>query len=280
MEEKWVGELFKRIIKIERFGEINEAFLEKILGVMIESYERLGPPITYSVNLRVFESSEEGGFFACHDASRGTPTISIYMDKISTLPLNVVLGGVRRQVAHSIIHGTPEFYRIKFPYELRRIMAEQGFPQEFAVKIIYGTSMAVKEYMVTKYLIEGGFVEDQIAYAKYILEPIAEEIQSWEAVKEKPMDRITYLTMTVRDISCAIPLTEDSRFGSEIKALTERKIEHLPVNYKLKIKKIIGEVFPSFTEDTFKNIDLLTNAIVKEIICEELGFHKKTSQQI
>jgi hypothetical protein len=94
------------------------------------------------------------------------------------------------------------------------------------------------------------------------------------------MDRITYLTMTVRDISCAIPLTEDSRFGSEIKALTERKIEHLPVNYKLKIKKIIGEVFPSFTEDTFKNIDLLTNAIVKEIICEELGFHKKTSQQI
>jgi hypothetical protein len=48
----------------------------------------------------------------------------------------------------------------------------------------------------------------------------------------------------------------------------------------LKIKKIISGVFPSFTEDTFKNIDLLTNAIVKEIIYEELGFHKETSQQL
>jgi hypothetical protein len=280
MKEKSMSDLFKKIIRIERFGEFNEALLEKILGVLIESYERLGPPTTYSVNLKVFGRSEEGGFFACHDASWGTPTISIYMDKVSTLPLNVVLGGVRRQVAHSIIHGTPEFYRIKLPSELRRVMDERGFPQEFAAKIIYGTSMAVKEYMVTRFLMEGGFIEDQIAYSKYVLEPTAEEIISWEAVKDKVMDRIIYLTMTVRDISCAIPLTQDSRFGDEIKALIERKMEHLPLNYKLKIKKIISEVFPSFTEDTFKNIDLLTNAIVKEIVCEELGFHKETSQQI
>jgi len=192
----------------------------------------------------------------------------------------VVLGGVRRQAAHSIIHGTPEFYRIKLPSELRRVMDEHGFPQEFAAKIIYGISMAVKEHMVTRFLMEGEYIEDQIAYSKYVLESIAEEIISWEAVKDKVMDRIIYLTMTVRDISCAIPLTQDSRFGDEIKALIERKMGHLPLNYKLKIKKIINEVFPSFTGDTFKNIDLLTNALVKEIVYEELGFHKETSQQI
>jgi len=83
MKEKSMSDLFKKIIRIERFGEFNEALLGKILGVMFESYERLGPPTTYSVNLKVFGRSEEGGFFACHDASGGTPTISIYMDKVS-----------------------------------------------------------------------------------------------------------------------------------------------------------------------------------------------------
>jgi len=89
----------------------------------------VSPPVTYSVSLKVFGRSEEGGFFACHDTSGRTPTISIYMDEVSTLPLNVVLGGVRRQVAHSIIHGIPEFYIIKLPPELRRGMDGHGFPK-------------------------------------------------------------------------------------------------------------------------------------------------------
>jgi len=35
-----MSDLFKKIIRIEKFGEFNEDLLEKILGVIFESYER------------------------------------------------------------------------------------------------------------------------------------------------------------------------------------------------------------------------------------------------
>lgn len=35
---------------------------------------------------------------------------------------------------------------------------------------------------------------------------------------------------------------------------------------RLKIEKIINDVFPLFTDDPFQNIETLTNAVVKEII--------------
>jgi hypothetical protein len=85
-------------------------------------------------------------------------------------------------------------------------------PESFATEILYGAAMAAKEYSVTKFLVEGGFVEDQAAYAKYMLKPTAEDLQAWDMAKSDPLARIIYLVMTIRDVSCAIPLLEDSRF--------------------------------------------------------------------
>jgi hypothetical protein len=41
----------------------------------------------------------------------------------------------------------------------------------------------------------------RLAYARYMLEPTAEELRAWEIAKSNPLAR----TMTIRDISCAIP---------------------------------------------------------------------------
>ncbi len=276
-----VNEGVKRIIKIEKFGQVDQALLDKVLEIMVETYERLGPPLTFSVSLRIFEKSIEGvSFFASHNASQGRPTISVYADKILGLPDDVIAGGIRRQAAHSILHGSPEFYRIKLPSELRRAMVEYGLPEAFTTKILYGVSMAAKEYAVTKFLISCDFIEDQVAYAKYLLEPTHEELVSWEIARASPFERIAYLVMTIRDMSCALPLTKDERFGGEIKAYMEKKIEHLPPNYKAKIKRIVNDLILSFGSDLFRNIELLTNAVVRELIDEELAFYKKTQQPI
>jgi len=273
-----VNEGVKRIIKIEKFGQVDQALVDKVLDVMAETYERLGPPMTFSVSLRIFEKSIEGvSFFASHDASQERPTINVYADKILGLSGDVIVGGIRRQAAHSILHGSPEFYRIKLPSELRRAMVEYGLPEAFATKILYGVSMAAKEYAVTKFLISGDFIEDQLAYIKYLLEPIPEELVSWEIARASPFERIAYVVMTIRDMSCALPLAKDERFGGEIKAYMEKKIEHLPSNYKVKVRRIVNDLIPSFGSDLFKNIELLANAVVRELIDEELAFYKKTS---
>ena len=258
------------IVKLQTFGNVDSNLAQRLMNTLLECYERLGPPMTYSVNLNIFETSSGQGFFASHDALQGKPTINIYLDRISCLPSNIVEAGVRRQAAHSILHGSPEFYKIKFPADLRQAMYDYGLPENFATEILYGAAMAAKEYGVTKFLVEGGFVEDQVAYARYMLKPTAEDLQAWDMAKSNPLARIIYLVMTIRDVSCAIPLLEDSRFGCEVKKCLEERISHLPEGYRLAIQRIIGEVIRKFSEDTFQNINLLVKAFVEEVVRKEL----------
>lgn len=262
----------KEAIKVGlgKFGEVDQTVVDKILNLMSESYERLGPPMTNSVDLYVFEKSEEETFFVTHDASQGKPKISIYLDKILELPPQVSTSGIRRQVAHSILHGSLEFYVVKFPTDLKRVMTQYELSQNYATNILYGASMAVKEYSVTNLLYGKGFVEEQVAYVKYILEPIAGEILAWEVARINPLERIGYSVMAIRDISCAVPLTKDPKFGDEIKESIERKIDHLPQIYQSKINKITYETFPLLGNDTIENINSLTKAIAEEIIDYEL----------
>ncbi|MCS7095853.1 MAG: hypothetical protein N3F10_06120 [Candidatus Bathyarchaeota archaeon] len=275
-----MSEGIKRMIKVEKIVNVDDAIVEMVLNILGETYETLGPPMTFSATLRIFEKSDGSQFFASHEVVEGKPTISIYVDKMSSLPYDVAVGGIRRQAAHSILHGSREFYSIKLPSELKRAMTEYSLPENFAMKILYGVSMAIKEYAVTKFLLNGGFIDDQLAYAKYLLEPIPEEAASWEFVKASPLERIVYLVMAARDVSSVMPLTEDPRFSGEIKMFIEKKIEHLPPNYRAKVRKVAGEVSSSFNGDVFRNIDRLTNIIVRELIDEELAFYRKTTQPL
>lgn len=271
---------FENVVKVKTFGNVDKNLVEKILGVIGECYERLGPPMTFSVDLNIFETSSGQGFFASHDALQGKPTINVYLDRLSSLPPSVVEGGIRRQVAHSILHGSPEFYKVKFPAELRQSMHTYGLPESLATEILYGAAMAAKEYSVTKFLAEGGYLADQVAYAKYMLEPTAQEIQAWEMAKSNPMARIVYLVMTIRDISCAVPLFKNPNFGEEMRVCMEKRIQHLPENYRETVQRIVGETIQKFSEDTFKNINLLVKAFVEDIIRKELGSHRYGTETI
>ncbi|MEM2738918.1 MAG: hypothetical protein QXK93_08035 [Candidatus Bathyarchaeia archaeon] len=259
----------EHIVKLQTFGNVNKDLAEKLLGIIAECYERLGPPMTFSVNLNIFETSSSQGFFATHDALQGKPTINIYLDRVSSLPPDVAEAGVRRQAAHSILHGSPEYYKIKFPAELRQVMRDYGLPENVATEILYGAAMAAKEYDVTKFLVEGGYIEDQVAYVRYMLEPTAEELQAWEMAKPNPTARIVYLTMAIRDISCAIPMLKKPEISGEIKKHLEKRINHLPDAYKATIQKIVDEIIQKFSEDTFKNINLIVKAITEYIIRKE-----------
>jgi hypothetical protein len=100
--ESWVKSL--KTLKLKTFSSVDEELVKRLLEIIVKCYERLGPPVTYSVNLNIYEVSGGSGFFACHGALNGKPTINVYLDRISGLPWDVVVGGVRRQAVHSIFH--------------------------------------------------------------------------------------------------------------------------------------------------------------------------------
>ncbi|MCS7120347.1 MAG: hypothetical protein RMJ07_04315 [Nitrososphaerota archaeon] len=261
-----------RLVKIETFGNVDKDLAEKMLSIVVDCFERLGPPMTYPVTLSIHETSKGLGFFASHDASDGKPVINIYLDRISGLPAKVVEAGVRRQSAHSILHGSPEYYMAIFPDELKQAIFELDLSEHLVAHVLQGAYMGAKEYNVTKFLVEGGFVEDQIAYAKFMLEPSDEDLLAWKLARRHPTARIIYLVLTIRDISCAIPLLGNPNHGWEIIESLEGKIKHLQKKYRLTIQKIIGEVSRNFSEDTFNNINFLIKAIVKDLIRREVTF--------
>lgn len=61
----------ENIVKVKTFGNVDRGFRKKLLDIIVDCYEKLGPPVTYSVSLNIFETSEGPGFFASHNALQG-----------------------------------------------------------------------------------------------------------------------------------------------------------------------------------------------------------------
>jgi len=254
-----------------KYGEVPQPIVEKIVGVMAGCYEVVGAPMGGSVDLYIYEKAGAETFFATHDALEGKPRVSVYLDKLLEVPEVVSLAGIRRQAAHSVLHGSLEYYIVTFPKDLVRAMKQYRLSQSYANTVLYGTAMAAKEYQVTRVLYKKNFADDQVVYATYMLEPSNEEALAWELASRNTLERILYLSATVRDISCAVPLTIDGRFGADIREHIEKRIACVTPPYQSMIRKVIYERFSLLGIDTLENIGLTTKFFVEEIIDAELG---------
>ena len=149
-------------------------------------------------------------------------------------------------------------------------MQQYNLPQDCINGFLYTTGMAAKEYAVTRLLYGKNYIEDQVAYAEYILTPSAEEILAWKLASRDNLEKIFHLASVIRDISCAVPLTQDEQIGDKIKNCIEKKIAHITPDYQLRIHKIIYDGFSSLGLNTFENINLITGLLVEEIIDYDL----------
>jgi len=257
-------------ISLTNFGEIPESALDEISSLIAESYSILGQPMGGSVDLEIFEKAEGERFFATHDALEGKPRIRLYLDKLLELPKLVGLAGIRRQVAHSILHGSLRFYLIKFPDELKRAIHQHRLSYGFGNSLLYSIGMAAKEYEATDLLYRRSFVDEQVAYARYILEPGSEEVFAWEIASTNRLEKILYLAALIRDISCAVPLAYDERFGDEIRKYIGRKLAHVSLVPRSRIQSIIYQKFGLLGADTFEKMDLIAKLVTEEILAHEL----------
>jgi len=252
-------------------GEVAQSIVDKIVSALDECYKIIGEPMADSVDLRIVEKSARETFFATHDALHGKSTITVYVDKFLEIPQLVGLAGIRRQAAHSVLHGSLEYYLIKVPKDLIKVAKQYNLSQGCINALLYNIGMAAKEYGVTRLLYGKNFVVDQAAYAKYILDPSVEEVLAWEVALRNRLGKILYLASIIRDVSCAVPLIRDEQFGDEIKDYIGKKLAYITPAYQSKIRKIIYERFSLLNTDTFRNIALVTRFLVDEIIDYELA---------
>jgi hypothetical protein len=262
-------------IVVSKYGNVYDNEVDEILNTMLECYSRLMPHEVSLVDLYLFERSssveaflrsecEELGvmvtlfaeaFFSTHDAWRGVPRVTICLEKVRALPKLVKLGGIRHEVAHTVLHGSLEYYLIQPPSSLLEVANQFSLPQECTRSILYLVSVAVKDYEATRLLYSRGYVEDQVEYAKFLLRVSEDDVISWELSKGNPLLKALYLISILKTVGCVAPLLNDMRFGQELKQLLVESLSYLPRELSTIILKFAEEEFPTLGVNTLENID-------------------------
>ena len=270
-------------IVIRKFGNINEEDIKKIISIMQECYERIEIKNVEIVDLYIFEKSFsmqefkrrekvekisslslEEEFFATHDAYHGIPRIMIAIDKLNELPENVRIGGIRHEVAHSILHGSLDYYIFSIPKILIEYSKKYLNLEKFFGNITYLISIAIKDYEVTNLLCKYGYIEDQYEYIKYFLKPSIEEKQAWEFVKSNFSLTLLFITSLIKIIACATPLLFTS-FNKKISEDLGSYISYLPIKFQNLILKIVLKTFQKQYESLQQEIDVVCEELIKNL---------------
>lgn len=270
------------IIALQKFGVIESSIVKEILSVMNECYMRLQPHSVQIVDLLLFKESKtlqaflseekmnlgiatsnfEESYFALHDAWRGTPRIMISFDRISELSNLVRNGGIRHEAAHTILHGSPEYYIFSTPEALKKLGTLYNIPGKTVKDILYLISIAVKDYEVTHLLCEKEYVEDQIAYNKHFLKPSDDDLQAWRIAQTNQTAKLLFFASLLKTTCSAIPLLKNRKHSAEIAESIRQNLNYLPSTLSSRIINSLKALsFPSF--NTHENVSYLSNLFVE-----------------
>ena len=270
---------------MHKFGDVEERFVEEVLEILNSCYERLGTHAVEIVDLYFFEKSSsmnafmndekrklgietsalEESFLALHDAWHGTPRIMVACDKIFHVPELVWIGALRHEVAHTVLHGSLEYYSFPMPTCLLGLERKGVVFRQIARDIVYLASVAVKDYEVTRLLYEKGFVADQLAYNEYYLKPSEEELEAWKLAEKNKTAALLFLVSALKTACCATPLVKDERYGEEILKTLIGSMNFLPAALSALLLKTL-EATSKFGGNTHENVDLFMKEIIHELI--------------
>ena len=268
-------------IALRRFA-VEDSFVEMTLEVLNGFYNRVKAAAPQIIDLYLFGRSSsmnaflgrektrlgigtsdlDSSFFALHDAWRGIPRIIAAQDRLSELPRQVILGVLHHEAAHTILHGSLEFYTFPVPMSILRLERKGVVSKQLARDLLYSASLAVKDYEVTRLLLEKSYVEDQVAYNKYLLEASEEEEKVWGSIDGNKLVRLLFLISLLKPALCAAPLLEDERYGREVAECIAASVSHLPIYWRRHLSGML-RVASGFSDNTHENVALLLDNIAE-----------------
>ena len=134
-------------------------------------------------------SEGEAEFIATHEAWRGYPRIHICSERTKDLSETVVQGAVQHELAHAILHGTPEFYTFRYSHHLITAGKTLALDMPLLQQFVYLLSIALKDAQVIHKLAETGFESGQIALIEHMLADTHAERNVWDAIQTLPPQR-------------------------------------------------------------------------------------------
>ncbi|MCP8319123.1 MAG: hypothetical protein L6N95_04770 [Candidatus Methylarchaceae archaeon HK01B] len=265
-------------IVLTKFGAISENENRLILNIFHETFDRLQLHDRELIDVLLFERSSslsaylqqehrksgvvsdrfDDDFIAMHDAWRGIPRISVSMERLNQLPQQVFVGALRHEVGHAVLHGEVGYYLLPKPEAFDKL----NMSKEYVANLLYLTSIAVKDYEVTRLLSSIGFENDQRAYVDYLLTPSDEDATTWLLAKRDRSMKVLFVVSCLKQLCSAIALNKEPSRPFQVQDV----YPFLPERLTTKMNRILYEVRKFQVGRTIENIERLAGLIKEELI--------------
>jgi hypothetical protein len=200
----------------------------------------------------------------CHDAWRGFPRIAVCTDEFAKADKLVKIGAIRREAAHSALHGSLEYYIFQISEESHRLARLHTIEYQTLEEAMFHVSEAVKDFEATRYLVENGYIKCQVAFLMEMLQPSEELKTAWKSVsRTKRQTRYLCDIAVLKPILFAnpllritdpkkLPLQQQLELGKKIEAV----IEFMDDMDKKKLLQAVNNIVDALGGDTNANVDI------------------------
>jgi len=254
-------------------GDVSNSFWQERGQQLAECYQRLPTSDLEVVQVRLVdtvrrlkeilaaEHAELGiasplgtEFLALHDAWRGVPRITVCQERLAEVPHLVRLGAIRQQVAHSVLHGSPEYYTFKLSQNLADKGQQRGMASVALQQLLYYVATAVKDYEVVRLLVTHGYVDCQAAVAFHQLEANDEDRIAWQLARLNPSIRLICLASQLKPLLSLCPLLERPTVAPALIHQAGAMLGYLPLEEQDKLWTLTQQVAAALGDDTHLNI--------------------------
>lgn len=218
--------------------------------------------------------SEIEGFVATHEAWFGTPRVLVNVGDLVRLPKTVREAVLLHEAAHVILHGSLRSYLFSLPDSLVKVGERFGLRTDYLFNVLYLIALSVKDYEVTKLLVEKGYRDHCAAYFEYFLASQASEYEKLNGLSALPE------LMVIRTLSIMKTLAGGAAMigDREIMKTINEVIRKLPKAVREGFTTIIREI-SSLDYNTDRNVlkisELVANLIIIPVLERDGDLRRK-----
>ena len=140
-------------------------------------------------------------YVAMHEAWAGIPRIHVCLEDKESLPEEVFKAALIHEAAHSVLHGSPEYYVVTVPENLAEEFYKRGFSREELLHIAYLLAVAIKDREVSELLTRLSYQKIMKTFADHMLKIEEIDQQIWKIASKESRTALIYLCHILKTLA-------------------------------------------------------------------------------
>jgi hypothetical protein len=268
------------LLEFHYHGSSAQEYEQAIRAVLDETYPNLGQWLPPKVEVHLFSNAGEltafiqnektqlgittlgdESFICSHDAWHGFPRLLICTARLSALPPLARLGALRHEAGHTVLHGGLAYYVFRVPQDCLRMAQAFGLDNAGLQQVLYFCAIAVKDFEVTRLLLNAGFRDCQVAFAGIQSSKNMDDELAWLLAKSHPLARRLFFASQLKTLLLGWPLAEARLIA--LKEMTDSMLSYMqPEERKLLIETAEG-IVNQLGQKTHDNVSLTLRLVLQ-----------------